>query len=280
MTSRRPDARSGASTAGRHDDLLTQIVSGAVDQDYVVAAQRRPLSGGGGHVRTQLIAVLAAFGIMIGVSAMKTEQDQPAQIAERNQLIEQIHSRQNRLNALHAELSLLETDVRARQGLLAQNVASDSQLTERLSTLGMTAGTVATMGPGVSVTVDDAPGSSSGLGGVVLDSDLQLLVSGLWQAGAEGVAINGNRLTSLSSIRFAGRAITVNYRSLSPPYVVEAVGDPDTLPARLTETEAGRVWLGLQANFGIRFDIESSQKVTLPADPHDHVLYARMGGGR
>lgn len=280
MSSRRLDARSGAPTAGRHDDLLTQIVSGAVDQDYVVAAQRRPPSGGGGHLRAQLVAVAAAFGIMIGVSAMKTEQDQPAQLAERNQLIEQIHSRQDRLNSLHAQLSSLETDVRARLDLLAQNVTSDSRLTERLSTLGMTAGTIATIGPGVSITVDDAAGSRSGLGGVVLDSDLQLLVSGLWKAGAEGVAINGNRLTSLSSIRFAGRAITVDYRSLTPPYVIEAVGDPDTLPARLAETEAGRVWLGLKANFGIRFDIQSSQKVTLPAEPHDHLMYARRGGGR
>jgi uncharacterized protein YlxW (UPF0749 family) len=113
---------------------------------------------------------------------------------------------------------------------------------------------------------------------VVRDSDLQLLANGLWQAGAEAVSIGGQRLTTLSSIRYAGRAITVDYRSLTPPYVVLAIGDPDTLAARLLQTEAGSTWVSLRENYGIRFDIETSPEVTLPADPHDSLLYAREPG--
>ena len=36
---------------------------------------------------------------------------------------------------------------------------------------------------------------------------------------------NGQRLTALSAVRGAGEAITVNFRSLRRPYVVEAIGD-------------------------------------------------------
>ena len=36
------------------------------------------------------------------------------------------------------------------------------------------------------------------------------LVNGLWQAGAEAISINGQRLTSTSAIRFAGQAILVD----------------------------------------------------------------------
>nr|MBA2560751.1 DUF881 domain-containing protein [Propionibacteriales bacterium] len=212
--------------------------------------------------------------------ALKTEQDRPSQLAERAQLVDQVHRRQDRLERLHAQLTSLQAEVTAKQELLATAVTNSRRLGDRLTVLQMTAGTVPVTGSGVRITVDDAAGAASGVGGVVRDRDLQLLVNALSEAGAEAIAIDGHRLTSLTSIRFAGRAITVNYRSLTPPYVIEAIGNPDTLPARLLETEAGKVWRDLEVNLGIRFDIESTQQVTLPANPRDHLLYARPAGGR
>jgi uncharacterized protein YlxW (UPF0749 family) len=79
--------------------------------------------------------------------------------------------------------------------------------------------------------------------------------------------VNGNRLSPLSAIRGAGSAITVNYRSLSPPYVVSAVGDKDTLEARFIDTAAGQTWLDLKTNFGLRFDVEPDDELSLPAAP-------------
>ena len=45
------------------------------------------------------------------------------------------------------------------------------------------------------------------------DPDLQKLVNGLWQAGAEAISINGQRLTNLTAIRHAGRR---HHRQLPP----------------------------------------------------------------
>ena len=94
-------------------------------------------------------------------------------------------------------------------------------------------------GPGVRVVVDDAPGADSARN-QVLDTDLQRLVNGLWEAGAEAIAINGQRLTNLSTIRHAGGRDHGERRSLRPPYVVSAIGNQDTLPARFAETSAVR----------------------------------------
>ena len=68
-------------------------------------------------------------------------------------------------------------------------------------------------GPGVRVVADDAPGATTARN-EVLDTDLQKLVNGLWEAGAEAISLNGQRLTNLSTIRQAGGAITVNAHSL------------------------------------------------------------------
>ena len=62
--------------------------------------------------------------------------------------------------------------------------------------------------------------------GRVIAKDLQYVTNALWESGAEAISINGKRLTSTSSIRFAGSAIIVDYRPLTRPYVITALGDP------------------------------------------------------
>jgi uncharacterized protein YlxW (UPF0749 family) len=143
--------------------------------------------------------------------------------------------------------------------------------------LGLVTGAVATTGPGLEVTVDDAASvADAGDGsdprdqdapedGRVLDQDLQLVVNGLWAAGAEAISINGQRLTALSAIRSAGQAVLVDYRPLSPPYRISAVGDPERLRARFAAGPGGRDLRELQENFGVRAEVATAQRMTLPA---------------
>lgn len=266
----------------QHAGLLTQVMSQTLDADYVTVAARRrdgaPEPGRRSHL--SLVAVLAGFGLMVGVSAVQTEQEKPAAAAERSDLVTQIHHRQSQLDALQSDLNDLGGQVTILQEQVADAASSGGDLAERLTALGIDSGALAVTGPGVQIAVDDAPDADSGTGGTILDTDLQELVNGLWVAGAEAISIDGHRLTSLTSIRFAGSAITVDYRSLTPPYTIVATGDPDSLPARLMETAGGQKWIGLRANFGIRFEVTPKDQVTVAADPHDHLLYATAVGAR
>jgi uncharacterized protein YlxW (UPF0749 family) len=136
----------------------------------------------------------------------------------------------------------------------------------RLSRLGVLSGSTAVRGPGVKVVVDDAPGGTTANGRVVQDKDLAKLVNGLWQSGAEAIAINGQRLSSVSAIRHAGQAITVNFRSLLRPYVVSAIGNPNQQPARFAETSSGSYWLQDAQNlYGLQFNMTSEESLKLPA---------------
>jgi uncharacterized protein YlxW (UPF0749 family) len=125
--------------------------------------------------------------------------------------------------------------------------------------------------------VDDNPGSSTERQ-AVLDKDLQILVNGLWAAGSEAVSINGQRVTNLTSIRVAGEAITVNLRSLSRPYTVNAIGDPDQLPARFVESAAGTWWLNLKSVYGLQFTMTQEESLTVPAAPPLTLRHARRAG--
>ncbi len=270
----RPETRT---TDPAYVGLLKQVMTNTLDEDYRAVAERRGSQNRPGVTTTRvgLMAVLVLFGVMVGVSALQTEQDRPRARAERAALIEQINQRQARYDDLREVIGDTLRRVTRLQSAVAAEVDGNGALGSRIATLGIEAGTLAATGPGIVITVDDAADGSATLGGTILDTDLRQLVNALWESGAEAIAIDGHRLSTLTSIRYAGQAITVGYRSLTPPYTVSVIGDPDTLPSRLLETAGGRMWQGLEANFGITFDLATAERVTVPAAPRDRLVYAR-----
>src|SRR4029450_1762991 len=95
---------------------------------------------------------------------------------------------------------------------------------------------------------------------LVKDTDLQLASNALWAGGAEAIAINGQRLTATSTIRQAGEAILVDFRPVTTPYQVVAIG-PDTLAREFRDGYAGRFFRELTARFGMSFDAAEGRHV-------------------
>ena len=247
-------------------DLLTRLAEQAVDDDYAVVAARR----GGGRVssrsrRATLLwfgASVAVLALLVTVSAVQTRDAAGQTAADREAMISRIQEEQDRVATSQQAVEDLAAVVDELRATSLQLTGAATALENRVESLQAATGVVPVSGPGIRITVADAPdGVPSGR---LRDTDLQLLANGLWQAGAEAVAVGGQRLTAHSAIRTAGQAITVNFRSLSPPYVVTAIGDPATLPAAFLETPAGQAFTDLKANFGVGFELESDASLTLP----------------
>jgi uncharacterized protein YlxW (UPF0749 family) len=139
----------------------------------------------------------------------------------------------------------------------------------------MASGVTPVTGPGLRVSVDNAATSAtSGNGdpraagepseGTVRDRDLQQVVNGLWAAGAEAIAVDGHRLSTLSAIRAAGEAILIDYRAVTPPYVIEAIGAPSRLETGFAASAGGAYLQTIATSFGIRYDIGTVQHLDLP----------------
>ena len=143
----------------------------------------------------------------------------------------------------------------------------------------LVAGAAPVTGPGLRLTLDDAPVKDGGKNadadprnnagpdqGRVIARDLQIVVNGLWASGAEAVSVNGQRLTSKAAIRFAGQAILVNYRPLTRPYVISAIGDPRSLAADFAASDGGSYLQSLKTNFGVRAGIAEVDRLTVPGE--------------
>jgi uncharacterized protein YlxW (UPF0749 family) len=248
-------------------DLLNQIIGQPIDPDYAIVAARQPDRRKRSTISSRFAfgVIALVIGALFAVAALQTIRSRPAAENEREQLVARIKTAEANREQLRQRADALAVEnARLRTTGLGSDAQAE-QLRTQLSDLEATTGAAAVTGPGLVIIVDDAAGGSGT--NRVLDVDLQILVNGLWGAGAEAIQINGQRVTSLTAIREAGQAITVNYRSLNPPYTVDAIGDPQTLQARLLETSAGPWWNALKHNQGMRYDVSRAEELKLDGVP-------------
>lgn len=249
--------------------LLTLITARSMDEDYAHVAQKRATAG---DVRPRTsrphwtsVLAIAVLGVLAAVVAAQTDRQAPVDELSRAALIEQIGSRSAELQSLQAQVGDL---TRSNAALASRNTTIQGQLDDigsRVQRAELNTGYAVVRGPGVRITVDNAP--DAGVDNEVLDEDLATLVDGLWEAGAEAIAINDQRLNVLGGIRNTNRAIHVNGRPVLAPYVVSAIGDPRTLQARLLETSQGQQWFGLVNGYGFIYEAENVDDIRLPAAP-------------
>lgn len=235
-------------------DLLNDIVRQPIDPDY-------PASGDGPPPgrSPKVLIVLLVFGLMAGVSLASTLRAAPQIQQERAELQARVEAAAARIETLRqnvVELSQANREL-SEAGL-------DPRTQAELRRLEATTGAGPVTGPGVIARADDGEGGGQAQ---VVDADLRQLVNQFWRSGAEAVAINGHRLSSRTAIRGAGDAITVDYRSLTRPYQVEAIGDPERLIAEFPNSAGGQWWAYLQQNYQVALELRRADELTLGADP-------------
>ena len=254
--------------------LIEYLSRHTLDEDYARIARDRPGRRSSWLATGAMLVTLAVFGVLVFTAASQTTRNASTSARDRATLIDQVNARRatvqqrnEQVRALRRENDRLDTDLLAGQ--------KGSRVFERAQRLSVLTGAGKVKGQGVRVVVDDAPNATSDRN-KVLDSDLQKLVNGLWEAGAEAISINGQRLTNLSAIRQAGLAINVDYRPLTAPYTVLAIGNPNTLPSRFAETTHGATWFDLQQQVGLRFDMTTDRALVLPAADQLSLRYATL----
>lgn len=258
--------------------LLTNVMDHSLDDGYAEATAKRKADGSAAMPRTLkaklgLAAGLVLAALVVTLGAAEARVSAPVLAKEREELIERIDTETSAADKLESQVDKARDDVGERQRKALEKHGGDQgQLVALLS------GATAVKGPGVKLVVDDAKDTDQGGGGPrettgftdtgrVRDRDMQRVVNGLWQSGAEAIAINGQRLTALSAIRAAGDAILVDNKPLVPPYTVLAVGDGKRLSTAFEDSADGQYLRALKDTFDIRTSMSVQDEVRLPAAP-------------
>ncbi len=270
---RMPRSRSADPDPAASMRLLQEVLDRPLDPGYESASAQRVeqgLSVSTGQRSPLMLVTVLLLGFVLSVAALTLRTPDPQDAAARAQLSQRIEltgavgdDYAARIEVLRGQIADLE------QQALGEAPAGQA---ERLRDLGLQVGAVSLTGPGVVLTLEDAPATDDGLSPQVDDSssrvlarDLQVVTNGLWTAGAEAMTINDLRLTSTSAIRFAGEAIVVDFRGLTRPYVVRIIGDPDEMEDEVTGGQTGGYLDELRVDYGLQIQTERADELTLPA---------------
>jgi uncharacterized protein YlxW (UPF0749 family) len=275
--------------------LLGTLWDDALDPGYAAAAARRPEAAQSGHPARSArsgrsgggvllgAVALALVGLLLAVAVVQTHAARPAVAQRRADLLSRVKQQTSRYDAMTSAVADLQAELSRLKQRALSTTSQGAAVAAEVDRLEQVTGQQPVAGPGVRITVDDAPTPPPGTDPSldrVLDRDLQSVVNGLWAAGAEAVAVGGQRLTATSAIRAAGDAILVDYRPLERPYVVTAIGDPQTLESRFVAGPAGAALRTLQSTYGIVYSIDSADRLTLPAAAAAGLRYARAEGAQ
>jgi uncharacterized protein YlxW (UPF0749 family) len=166
-----------------------------------------------------------------------------------------------------AGLETQVTDLRKKLEAYERTASEGRSLAEamgqELETLRIALGLKAMRGPGVVVRVADPKTQPKGSNPVVVSyQDIVAVVNELWAAGAEAIAVNGQRLSATTGLSQVSGTVVVNLQRLTGPFDIVAIGDPATLEGALNIR--GGLLDGLRA-LGLTITTIRRDSLTVPA---------------
>lgn len=233
-----------------------------------------------------LVPVVALAAGLLLATSNRTAQGADLRGGETTELSALIEERDSAVASQQAELAALQEQVQALTDLAASRHGEVTAVQQQSAPGVGSAGLTELTGPGLTVTLDDAPRQLSGAAPtegnpdnlVIHQSDVQGVVNALWAAGADGVAIMGQRLISTSAVICVGPTLLLHGRKYSPPYLVTAVGDADEMREELAASAEVQVFQEAAEDYGLIFDLEDEDELSLPAyDGALDMQYATAG---
>jgi|YelNatPaOPRAMG01_1025707.scaffolds.fasta_scaffold161519_2 uncharacterized protein YlxW (UPF0749 family) len=151
---------------------------------------------------------------------------------------------------LRAEVQKLESEIQTYRQAQERTVP---QMMEDLERMRLVNGTVGVVGGGVEVRLSSKVDVYS----------LQDIVNEVRNTGAEAISLNGIRLTIRTSLAGDDRTITVDGHPIEPPYVLQAIGDPNTMATALKRP--GGQLQQTQASYpGLEVTVKTMARLVLP----------------
>ena len=232
--------------------------------DPVESAPKPPRTSFGNRVVVGLLCALLGFAVVLQVQ--RTASGDALATARPDDLVQILDGLQRREDDLNVEIAELQETLGRLQRSGASSEEALAEAARQAEALGILAGTVPAIGPGVRIVIADPDGKVPPE--VLLDA-----LQELRNAGAEAFQVGDVRIGVDSAFTGSGGAITLDGNALTAPYTIQAIGDPPTLAAALAIP--GGVFDTVRRAGGT-MDVAQSDQVVIDAlRPAETPQYAR-----
>jgi uncharacterized protein YlxW (UPF0749 family) len=213
--------------------------------------------------RSQVTIALVAFllGLLVVVQLRTQSGGSALQNKSAQDLTTLVGSLNTRNDQLRTEISTLQSQLDELRADKANGATSVEEIQSELARIRAWAGVDAVSGRGVTIVV----------GGDIDAASVDDLLNELRNAGAEAIAVESIRVVPGTTVSGVPGALDVDGFLLRDPFMIRAIGRPDTLTGSLTR--AGGIIAQLAATTpSATIEIQpSDERMSLPAANHDLV---------
>jgi uncharacterized protein YlxW (UPF0749 family) len=241
----------------------------------------RPARTRAGGIGVAIVLVVA--GLLFTTSATTARGTQFR--SERADLADLIAAQDLRVKARSERVTALNKQVEREAAANTQNSKAIKTLEERAASVVTSAGFRPMSGPGLTVTLDDAPRdvpvpAQAGPDDLVVhQQDVQAVVNALWAGGAEAMMLQDQRVISTSAVRCVGNTLILQGRVYSPPYKITVIGDVKKMQASIDSSPQIAYYLQYVASLRLGWSVKKSDRLELPAYAGSLALsHARVAG--
>lgn len=212
-----------------------------------------------------LVCFVLVISIVVQMKTVKSMQKTVGTTLSKNtELIDEVLESQEEYNMLRAELEKAEAKLEIIRTQAVSGSEEDTDFEKELKENNSFLGLTEIKGEGIIIKLDDnrnIEGDELNASQyLVHEEDLLHVINELYNAGAEAIAINENRVVSTTSVLCDGNIIRVNGKIITVPITIKAICSKSIYNTLIRP----QGYLQLMANEGVVVNIESSDEIIIP----------------
>lgn len=181
-----------------------------------------------------IISIVLTYGLCIQMKTVNNNGTTVNLTAQQSELKSEILKISEKYTKLSEELDELEEELKVERENSTQNNSDLAILEENIKDKSLALGLTEVTGIGIKITLNDGKTPASNFLGnisdlLVHDGDLIRVVNELFNAGAEAISINGQRIIITTAIECDGNVIKINGTKIGAPFEITAIGYPEQL---------------------------------------------------
>lgn len=184
-----------------------------------------------------IVCFILTASICVQINTVKSTNSTVAQTFTENNLRDEVLKWKEKYDNISNDLNNAEKELAKIRENSTKNDSSSSAKEAEITLNNNLLGKTDLMGQGIEMTLKDDPDATRESIGVfddisdhiIHDADLRYIVNELKNAGAEAIAINGQRVVNTTAITCIGNVIKVNDEKTTSPFTIKAIGLSESL---------------------------------------------------
>jgi uncharacterized protein YlxW (UPF0749 family) len=187
------------------------------------------------------------------------------------QLRDLVRNEANKIDKLENNLINIQSEIEEITNGSARSEIESTQV--KIQQLSPVAGFTSMVGPGLIITLNDAPQVDLSIPEserpdvndlLIHQEDVQSVVNALWAGGAQGVSLMGKRVIATSAVKCVGNTLLLHGKVYSPPFRIEAIGDVSKLTKSLRDDPNVAILQDYVDLFGLVYEVQRAALIEMP----------------